>query len=405
MNPTLKAFAETYLGSSAAKRGGRKDYTIDWEKFLRQAGVHDGDEREAAVRDLVAAERLSQGLLVIERDRLGGEMLLRLKLEGGEQWLSGVTGHAAPAEGRGRLAAFFRAAAAIPVPEDHRDGWRSWFAGLEARASAGGSVLPFRRDDPDDGDLLLKALAGVLGWREEAVIQRASSVITGDSKILGRLRARLASALEQITSGEKTLLADFGIVDAPRSAWVHGPLVLDLPGGRMDFGPLSGPAAVSAIDLAACRGVKCRAGVCLTVENECVFHELAARRTGLLLVQTSFPGAATRLLLERLPADMAFHHFGDSDPAGFAILDDLCRRTGRAFRPLLMRFRDCGGSPRLTDGERKVIGRLRSSAHLAEDSIHELERMLEAGVKGAFEQESLEMDGILDEIRMIRGGG
>lgn len=401
MNPTLTAFAEIYLKSSAARKGGKKDYTIDWEKFLRLAGVHDGDEREVAVQDLLAAERSSEGVFVIEKDRLGGETLLKLKLDGGERWLFDVTGCVSPAEERRKLADFFRKASAISVPEIYNDGWRSWCAGLEARAATGDSIAPFRRDDAEGNDRFLKALAGVLNWQEESLIQRVSSVIGGDSKQLGRFRPRLVSALAEITAGEKASLADFGIVDAPRSAWIHGPLSLEFSGSAMDLGLLSGPAAISAIDLAACHSLDCRAKVCLTIENECVFHELAGKRTGVLLVQTSFPGAATRLLFERLTKDLTCYHFGDSDPAGFAILHDLCERTGRVFKPLMMRFRDCEGSTSLTDGEKKVIERLLYSEHLHQESISELRKMLTAGVKGEFEQESLPIGGMLDEIRAL----
>jgi hypothetical protein len=183
----------------------------------------------------------------------------------------------------------------------------------------------------------------------------------------------------------------------PRTAGV------EFAGGRIDFGLLSAPTAISAIDLAAATSAVCRAGTCITVENECVFHELAAARTGVLLIHTSFPGAATRLLIGRLPGGIEFHHFGDSDPAGFAILHDLCERTGRAFSPLMMQFRQGFGSPALTDGERKVIARLQSSPHLSSQCLSELGRMLAAGVKGGFGQESLPMQDVLEEIQAISG--
>ncbi len=401
MNPTLRAFAEIYLGSSAAKRGGKRDYTIDWEKFLRLAAVHDGDEREIAVQELLVAERRSGGMLIIERDRLGHEKFLKLKLDGGEQWLFAATGCASPSEERGRLADFFRMASDITMPDAYQEGWRAWCTGLAACALVGDPIPPFKRDDAAGNERFLAVLAAVLNWQEEALIQRASSRITGDSKQLGRWRARLEAALEAITSGEKSSLADFGIVNAPRSAWFHGPLELKFTGGCINFGLLSAPTAISAIDLAAATTVVCRAGICITIENECVFHEIAAAQTGALLIHTSFPGAATRLLIERLAEGMEFHHFGDSDPAGFAILHDLCERTGRVFRPLMMQFREGSGSAALTDGERKVVARLLSSPHLSGQCLSDLGRMLETGTKGEFEQESLPMQAVLGEIRVI----
>jgi len=403
MSPTLKAFVEIYLRSSAAKRGGKRDYTIDWEKFLRAAGLHDGDEREVAVRDLLAAERQSGGVLVIERDRLGHEKFLKLKLDGGERWLFEATGRASPAEGRTAMAGFFQEASAEAVPGVHRDGWQAWCAGLAACAAAGDAIAPFKRDDAGGNARFLDALVAVLNWSEESLIQRASSLICADSKQLGRWRSRLESALDAITSGERASLADFGIVDAPRSAWVHGPLDLAFANGNIDFGLLSAPAALSAIDLKAALSIGCRAKACVTVENECLFHELAAAGTGVLLIHTSFPGAATRLLIERLPEDLEFHHFGDSDPAGFAILHDLCERTGRKFSPLMMRFRDLKSSAPLTAGEKQVIQRLLSSGHLTHESLTELQTMLAAGVKGAFEQESFPMSSMLEEIRALGG--
>jgi hypothetical protein len=194
--------------------------------------------------------------------------------------------------------------------------------------------------------------------------------------------------LREMTGRAEASLEDFGISDKPRSVLIHGPLVLELAGGPMDFGLLAGPVSVSAIDLAAAKSVECRARICLTVENESVFLELAKRRTGVLLVQTSFPGAATRLLFGRLPENLECHHFGDSDPAGFDVLRDLREKTGRDFQPVMMQFRALPGAPALTEDERRVIGRLLDSDIVAD--VHgELRTMLEAGTKGDFEQESV----------------
>ena len=201
----------------------------------------------------------------------------------------------------------------------------------------------------------------------------------------------------EITGRGEVLLEDFGISDKPRSVLIHGQLVLELSEGHIDFGLLAGPVSVSAIDLAAAKSLQCPAHLCLTVENESVFLELAKRRTGVLLVQTSFPGAATRLLLERLPVDLEFLHFGDSDPAGFDVLRDLREKTGRNFRPVMMRFRPMAGAPPLTVDERRVIGRL-LDCDLMADVHGELRAMLEAGTKGDFEQVSVGLDGALTSV-------
>jgi len=402
MNATLHALATLYRESSAGRTGAAKDYTLDWEKFLRQTDRHDGDARELAEQELIEAESASAGRLVIDRHpRTGAKEVLRLKREGGEAWLFDVTGLASPTDDRKRLAAFFQQAMATMVPEKHSAGWNAWCETLSQCALDGRPVSPFKRDDIEGNAALLGALADVLNWpdkRGESLIRYASAVICRDSKALETFRPRLASALREITGRTEISLEDFGITDTPRSVLLHGPLTLRLPAGKIDFGLLSGPVALSATDLKEALTVECAARMCLTVENETVFRELAKRATGVLLVQTSFPGAATRLLFERLPADIPCYHFGDSDPAGFDILRDLREKTGRGFEPVMMRFRDHPGAPRLTASERRDVARLLVSPVMV-DVRDQLLEMSHANTKGDFEQESLPIDEVLNALR------
>ena len=126
------------------------------------------------------------------------------------------------------------------------------------------------------------------------------------------------------------------IIPNPRSVLAHGPLPLKLDGEWLDFGRLRGAFRLSQSDIERVEAIHTAAVRFLTVENETSFHELAKLRPGVLLIQTSFPGSATLALLRRLPATLEFHHFGDSDEAGFAILRDLRERSGRDFQALHM---------------------------------------------------------------------
>ncbi len=396
MNASIHALAAIYRQSSPAKSGALKDYTLDWEKFLRASGFHDGEAREISEQELLVAERASGGMLVIDRHpRTGAKQVIRLKREGGEAWLFAAVGLPSPMEEREILGTFFERAAVVPVPWG--EAWRKWFELLAIRARDGSSVAPFKREDPAGNHALLETLAGVLNWREDSLVRYASAVICRDSKALENLRPRLLTALREITGREEVSLENFGIWDKPRSVLIHGPLVLELPDGRIDFGLLAGPVSVSATDLAAATSVECPGRFCLTVENESVFLELAKRRMNLLLVQTSFPGAATRLLFERLPADLECRHFGDSDPAGFDVLRDLREKTGRDFRPVMMSFRPMAGAPALTEEERRVIVRLLDS-DIVKDVHGELRVMLEAGTKGDFEQESVGVSEVVTSL-------
>lgn len=399
MSAILEVFAGIYRNSASGRRDTVNDYTIDWEKLLRAAGRDDGEERELAVQELLSAEEQSGGLFVIDRHpRSRQELRLRLKREGGEAWLFAAVGLSSPTGDRNDLAAFFRRAMAVEVPAAHAESWRRWLMGLVDRSLAGGSLQPFKRGDAEGNAALLRALAGVLNWREESLIRYASATLCGDSKYLERTEARLQQALREITQDAEVSLEDFGISDAPRSVLVHGPLSVETSSGRIDIGLFSGPVRVSAIDLERALEISCGGRCCLTVENESVFLELAKRRTGLLLVQTSFPGSATRLLFERLPKDLQCHHFGDTDPSGFDILRDLREKTGRLFKPACMQFRPAAGSPVLTAGEVRCIERLLATQGMS-DVREPLRRMLEAGSKGMFEQESVPLDLVIGHIK------
>ncbi|OYV04624.1 MAG: hypothetical protein CFE26_15895, partial [Verrucomicrobiales bacterium VVV1] len=145
MNATLMAFAALYRSSTSGRRDAVKDYTIDWEKFLRAAGCDDGEERELAVQALLAAERQSGGLLAIDRDlRSGHEQRLRLKRDSGEAWLFEATGLSSPKGDRESLMGFFKDAQTNLVPEALRDSWRQWLDGLVVMAREGRPIQPFR---------------------------------------------------------------------------------------------------------------------------------------------------------------------------------------------------------------------------------------------------------------------
>ncbi len=213
-------------------------------------------------------------------------------------------------------------------------------------------------------------------------------MLCGDSKRLGALAGKLGPILEKITDGNICNLEGVGILENPRFVLAHGPLKLKWAGGQIDFGRLRGPWRIGLEDILSADSIEACSGRCVMIENETTFHELAKLECGDLLIQTSYPGSATLALLGRLGAGVDLWHFGDSDPDGFDILRDLRQRSGQRIRGLHMRFRATPRGPLLTVEERNKIGRGLLSPLLVEERP-ELSRMLEAGHKGAFEQENL----------------
>lgn len=394
----LRVLADIYRKSAAGSHGGARDFTCDYEQLLRHANCHDGDERERAEDDLKRAELESGKLFSIDRaPRSGIPLRVRLSRTGGEMWLFEKLVTDSPSGQRSGLASFFNLMATASVPEEWSEKWRSWSRLLETQALTQGNVQPFKRNDPAGNDDFLNALLGVIRWREESLIRFASRVICGDSKRLENLEGRLLFALQSISGDGGMTLEDCGILKKPRTLAFHGPLVLKLGNDVVDFTPLPGPSSISETNLIEADEVITRATVCVTVENEEVFLELSKRNRSWLLVHTSFPGSAVRRLFGMLRLDLSCLHFGDSDPSGFDILRDLREKTGRAFRPVCMEFRpDPAGLPLTTD-ERKTIDRLLGTT-LLEDVHPELRRMLEAGSKGAFEQECVSIGEV--EVRL-----
>lgn len=401
MTPSiLHALATLYAESAAGRAGAQRDFTIDYEKFLRAAGAADGDERELAEGQLRLAERTSAGMLGIDRHRRSGlPQTLRLARNGGEAWLFAEVGLIAPTAQRDSLAEDFLRAAERAVPDRWATGWREWCHTRSRQARDGGSVQPFKRGDAAGNAELLDAITGVLNWQGESLVRYASTVICGDSKRLQALAPRVLVALLESTGLDS--LEPFGILQKPRAVLLHGPLTLEVGGQTVDFSALPGPLSLSETNLLAAAAVGTHAGVVLTVENEDVFFELAKRNPGVLLVQTSFPGSGVRRLFELLPKELTCLHFGDSDPAGFDILRDLREKTARMIHPLLMEPRSDPAANALSEQERQVLQRVISAPVMA-DLREMLERYFSAGVKGGFEQEGIPISTVLEVLAARR---
>ena len=395
MNPLFQTLAKLY-GKSALRT---RDFTIDYEKFLRAANAGDGDERELAEKALRLAESESDGVFRIDRhSRSGLPLTMRVAADGGEEWLFSKIGETNPTREREDLARFFEDSAGRSIPEKWVTAWQEWCASLASRSRVGASLQPFSKTGNAD---LMDALAGVLNWQGESLIRYASARICGDSKRLQALESRLVTALQKIT-GESSLEA-FGIFQKPRAVMLHGPLVLKIGDEQIDFSALPGSFTLSETNIAEALGVSTPARICLTVENEDVFMELAKRNPGVLLIQTSFPGSAVRRLVSRLP-EMDFLHFGDSDPAGFDILRDLREKTGKDFRPVLMEHRPSSQRIPLSWMETETLERLVANP-LLDDIRGELRKILESNDKGLFEQETVPVEKVLGMMESRAFGG
>lgn len=385
----IAVIADRYAKTQAAKTGRAvRDFLLDAEDLLAAAGASAGQPRRAALADLETAE--ARGFLKIERHPRDPAILERVRITSEcTDAIHRLLNRSTPAEERERLADLFKRAKIETVPARWTIGWHQFCDELAEASLAGRSIQPFSQGLLAETAELLSLLPSLLSWSGESYLRFVSCVLCGDSKRLEAWAPRAESALARITEGAIPTLSDLGIVANPRSVMLHGPLCLELRSGRIDLGLLDGVSRISASDIDQATHLTSSAMRCVSVENETMLHELAKRRSGELLIGTSFLGSGTRRLFDRLPPEIECWHFGDSDPAGFAILADLRERTGRKIQALHMSWRSTAKVVRLSAIEQKTAERLMTSSYLVAAEKDVLRNQLETSNKGAFEQETL----------------
>jgi len=350
-SPVLESLARRFERSVAGRTGtARRDVLVDVEELLREANAAEGDARAVAEEELREAEQAGILTLVPLHKRDRGSLYQVRFNPVDEGKLFAALGRNTPTVIRQLLAEQFAVASAFSSPERWRTQWLAWCERMRSASLAGNPVEPFDRQPTQNNAGILALIPRLLAWEGESLVRFASCLLCGDSKTLellatkerdgefrDELRGKLGRLLDDITGGRVRSLDDLGILPNPRFALAHGPLKLQLDGEWLDLERLRGSFRLAEIDIARAQSIQTSARRCLTIENETSFHELAKLQSGVLLIQTSYPGSGTLKLLSRLPGEMEFWHFGDSDEAGFDILRCLREKSGRDFRPLHMR--------------------------------------------------------------------
>lgn len=360
VSPVLIALARRYQRSQAGRTGSAtRDFIVDLESLLADVNATEGDARAVAETELRHAARI--GLLtLIPLHARDPDSLYRIRFSPvDEARFHAHLGLTSPAGQRQQLANQFLNAAQLTVPGSWHISWTRWCQRLHDAALLGQAVEPFDRFPSPRNQELIELLPRLLSWQGESLVRFVSCVLCGDSKRLetlaprdpaGSLRGTLGRILADLTEGRIQTLDDLGILPNPRFALIHGPLQLQFDHQTLDLGILHGPVRLALQDIQRAQSICTPATRCITIENETTFHELARLQSGDLLVQTSYPGSGTVTLLNRLPQNLAFHHFGDSDEAGFDILRVLRERTGRDIQSLHMQ-------PGRQPAEQEALGR------------------------------------------------
>lgn len=389
--PILEKLAELYASSTLGKTGiSSRDFSIAYRDLLEKAASTSGDAWVLAKQDLAQADGVA---LLIEKHRRSHEwQRIRVSLEH-EPALFARIQRESPSALRARWSRFFTEAIDWPVPEKYRLSWTTFCLFRAANALQGIGWSPFRITHLQRAKLQLRISAELLAWEHPSLLRTASVRLTGDSKFLERSLGTFEKLLTESTGSIIRSFGDLQIEHNPGFVRFHGPVRLHLRGSMTDYTPLLAPT-ISDRDLSDALRLETNAPRCITVENATKFHELCRLDSGDIFVLTSYPNAATIAFLRALPATVALHHFGDTDPWGFDVLLKLRELTALPITALHMRYRPKADSPLLTPRDQRKLAALLTHPALS-DVRSALEQLRLHKRKGDFEQESLDLANFL----------
>jgi len=275
------------------------------------------------------------------------------------------------------------------------ESWQSLCDRILFAFESGRNLPPFFWNKPEELGSLLMTLHGLTAreWPTNTLIRDASAAMGLASKCLEKKQAALESGLG-VLFGEETSLESLGLLGSQSQATIHGRLKLHFAdGGIQYFEHLRGAFTVSLSDLQRACHATTDAEQILSIENvKTTFRQAVAANVqgGTLLIATSYPNAATKRLLEILPAALPHHHFGDTDVSGYAILCSLRELGIRRVEPFQMNWSDKEDSEPLSEHDLRILPTLKRSP-LMEDCLPFLAAMEHLSRKGNYEQESLGM--------------
>lgn len=367
-----------------------REYRCDWDNLLDEAGLFTAADRALALSE---AESLAQqGLLSLYRHKHRRYLLERIGIPlTAEKDLSAIFSSKTARE---------KSIDSLPLFHHWQQqrhplypaAWEAMMGSLLDALNEVKMLAPFDWSDLEHCEEMLRSVYQLTAqeWPAPSAIRQVSVALGHDSKWLEKQRSKIEKALS-LLFGQTMSIDELGIVANDYLLEMSGPLRLHFADDRIvDLRGLQSVYAIAASDLAQCVSITTTARRLLSIENrKTTFRHcaIANQEADTLLVATSYPTQAFRSLLEKLPATLPCHHFGDTDPAGWHILAkirELCRPDVQAFA---MEWRP--HPPHVFSAfDETLLKKLPQHPHL-QDQVAQIEAMIHAGHKGNFEQESL----------------
>ena len=210
----------------------------------------------------------------------------------------------------------------------------------------------------EDARVILDLCRFILGNQRDILERELSIAVLGDSKRWEKkYRSRVCSVLEKygnfndlllgISDGEdkedkrereKILLAEYRVYANPSYVHFKGNAEFLFDDGQRIRMNHQMPAAFSTEALAHLDSVRVLDKGVMTIENLTSFNRINQGQTFLIFLSGYHNSAKQKLIRKIYDANpgIVWQHFGDIDPDGFYIVENLRKGTGIDFRPVFM---------------------------------------------------------------------
>ena len=302
--PWLAEFHRQWLRARGARPlPATSPFSRSWDDLLDASNLHSAELRHHAARE--ALQLASSGLLSLTRGRHQLSIIrIRLPITS-EPWLRGLFNSQAPADALSASLDIVASFQSTPHPL-FPDEWPRWCASLATAFSAGRPLRPCHWKNPDALRAFLSLFFDLTStpWPPATLVRDADITLGRPTKTIERHHRALSAALSSLT-GKPTPLESLGLISSNSRLLFDGPLTLTFPdGARIHSDALRHGISITAADLARASSITTSASRIISVENhKTSFLHLAARNAprDSLIIATSFPTKAVRLLLSSLP--------------------------------------------------------------------------------------------------------
>lgn len=198
---------------------------------------------------------------------------------------------------------------------------------------------------------IIDLLSFILGNKEEILERELSIAVLHDSKLWEKkYKSRVCKILiekgnfsELIQNADekeinKIILEQFNIFDNPTYVYFKGNAAIQFSDGNIINITLDNPIALSSVSLGNIKNVEIRNSKVMTVENLTSFNRIK-QKAYCYIYLSGYHNSAKQDFLKLIyehNKDKDYYHFGDIDPDGFFILENLKAKTNIPFKSYKM---------------------------------------------------------------------